>query len=100
MITDGANFYTVRGARGAIVWGYREAAVVGGWFITNRTGKRLEWQLTAALARVDKFQLRQRPLLFTAPHSDGRGLWCWPLVAGSIAIDDRNLFATLGPPEQ
>lgn len=94
---------TVRGRAGAIVWGYRTAAELTTWRIYHHKpdGQHDDrWVLTAMLARVDKFQLRQRPLVFTAARGAGlKGLWMWPLLSATIAADDRQLTAQLGPPQ-
>lgn len=95
------NSVTINGPRGAILWGYQDAAVVGAWRIyyhrpdPTHDGR---WRLAARLTRVDKTLIRGRPLLFTAPRDKGR--WCWPLDRDSIQIGDTTLIATLGPPEQ
>jgi len=92
---------TLRGTQGAIVWGYSNAAIVSAWTITHHAPDRTHdarWTLTARLSRIDKFQIRQRPLLFTAPRDKGR--WCWPLNPESIQVGETQLLATLGPPEQ
>lgn len=90
------------GGTGSILWGYRTAAAVRSWRIAKHSGRDGKhdgkWRLMATLARADKFQLRQRPLMFTAPRD--RGYWCWPLLTDSIQIGDTTLIATLGPPEQ
>jgi hypothetical protein len=74
---------TVTGTTGAILWGYGVAVDP-------------VWTLTATIARVDKFQSRQAPLLFTAPRAGG--YWAWPV--NEISIGETNLWARLGSPEQ
>jgi hypothetical protein len=86
---------TLHGGPASLLWGYRTAAVLTSWRITRV--KRGRWALAATVSRVDPFQLRQRPLLFTAPRA--RGFWAW----GVISLDEvtpRTISATLGPPEQ
>jgi len=90
----------LRGKAGAVLWGYRTAASLGGWTITQQQAKKGEpkrWTLVGTVERLDPFQARQRPLLFTA-HRD-KGMWAWPIVelqeAGPIRIR-----AILGAPEQ
>jgi hypothetical protein len=87
---------TLRGATGAIVWGYRPAAVLRRWAIA-RTEAGGAWTLTAHVERSDAYQLRQVPLLFSAPRKGG--LWCWPVRPHSLFIEQSHLRATLGPPE-
>lgn len=93
----------LRGTTGAVLWGYREAASLKSWHIVHHAPDRTHdarWTLTAVFARVDKFQLRQRPLLFSAAKEGMKGYWCWPLDTASIQIGDTHMTATLGPPEQ
>lgn len=87
---------TIRGSAASILWGYRPAATLTAWRIAKVKG---QWMLTGTLARSDAFQLRQTPLLFTAPHEGGRdGWWAWGI--NSIQVGPRSLVAHLGPPEQ
>lgn len=90
----------LRGTKGEVLWGYRTAASVRSWTIARRENVKKEnkpiWQLFAQLERVDAFQLRQSPLLFTAPN--GHGQWCFPLL--DVQVKDGRLYAQLGPPEQ
>jgi hypothetical protein len=86
---------TLRGTAASIVWGHRTAALVRRWSVAR--GKQPgEWTLTAKVDRVDPFQLRQRPLLFTAPRQGG--FWCWPVVE-IVSVTAGALQARLGPPE-
>lgn len=84
---------TVRGTKGSVLWGYRSAADFTSWTIARPEG---HWQLLAVLLRVDRFAIRQRPLLFAAPRQ--QGFWCWAIE--SIDVGDHRLLARLGPPEQ
>jgi hypothetical protein len=84
----------LRGGPGALLWGYREAAVLSSWTIAKQKD---HWRLSATLTRADTFQCRQKPLLFTAPRH--KGMWAWPLV-GEAQIEQGRLQARLGPPEQ
>ena len=101
---------TLRGKTGSIVWAYRPAAALTTWTITSQretyenTSGTLSlkpspgYTLTATLGpHVDRFQLRQRPLLFTAPRTGGLGFWCWPVQ--TLTVGERTLLASLGPPE-
>lgn len=88
----------IRGARGALLWGYHEAAVLGTWSI-RKTGKpgQFVWTLVASVARVEPFQIRQRPLLFSAPRFGG-GMWAWGVE--HVDVGASRISARLGPPEQ
>jgi hypothetical protein len=93
----------LRGTTGAILWGYRTAAQLQAWSIVYHKPDLTHdnrWTLTATFQRVDRFQLRQRPLLFSAAREGLKGYWCWPLETESIQIGDVQMTATLGPPEQ
>jgi hypothetical protein len=88
-----------RGRGGSLTWGYRTAADLTSWAVnleTTAAGGDGVWKLTATLGRVDKFQIRQRPLLFTAPRIGGR--WCWPVL--DLQVGESAILAKLGPPEQ
>lgn len=84
---------TLRGLEGVVRFGYHTAATLSAWRIT---GSRARWTLSATLLRADRFQLRQRPLEFSAPRIGG--YWCWPLE--SVTVGEHDLRATLGPPTQ
>ena len=87
----------IRGTAGSLLWGYRTAATLSTWRIYRREDG--QWRLSATLARVDSFQCRQSPLLFTAPRVGAHdGMWCWGIE--SLEIDGVKLRARLGPPEQ
>lgn len=97
------NQVSVRGRAGAILWGYRTAAQLTTWRIYHHKpdGKHDDrWVLTATLSRVDKFQLRQRPLMFSGAREGLKGYWCWPLLSATIDANDTQLTAQLGPPQQ
>jgi hypothetical protein len=85
----------LRGVGGAILWGYRQAATLRTWTIRKDADDR--WTLRATLERAEPFQLRQTPLLFSAPRAGG--YWAWGLDAAP-QIHDGQLVAKLGPPEQ
>jgi len=102
---------TLRGTRGAsIAWNHRPAATLTTWTIhrarelVDAPGGRARtlkpategWTLTATLGPVvDRFQLRQRPLYFTAPRKGG--FWRWPVH--ELTVGERTLRAGLGHPE-
>jgi len=83
----------LHGGAASIVWGYRPAVELRTWRIVKSEGK---WILSGTIARVDKFQARQAPLLFTAPRPGG--FWAWPIE--TIAIGETSVRAKLGPPVQ
>jgi hypothetical protein len=85
----------VRGAGGALLWGYREVATIASWRIVKINQ---QWTLTATVRQLDAFQCRQRPgeLRFISPHK--HGFWCWPVK--TLRLGTQSLMATLGPPEQ
>lgn len=85
---------TIRGGRGALLWGYRTAAAIRSWTISKSKG---HWTLVASLERADAFQCRQKPLIFSAPRQGG--FWAWPLD-GPAEISGTVLRAKLGHPEQ
>lgn len=83
----------LRGSAGALVLGYKDAVTLKAWAIARSEGK---WTLTAAVASVDPYLSRQRPLLFTAVGPSG--YWAFPLI--DLQLGERGLIATLGPPER
>ncbi len=86
---------TLHGGAGSILWGYREAVLLRSWRIAQ--DKKKVWTLTGATARVDAFQARQKPLLFTAPHAKSRnGFWAWPVERLEVGVG--KIVAVLGPP--
>lgn len=85
---------TMRGGSASILWGCRTAVALRSWAI--KKNPKGQWSLTATVERVDAFQARQRPLLFTAPRKGG--FWMWPIV--SLTVGPSQLVAELGPPEQ
>jgi hypothetical protein len=94
MFRDGL---TVRGVRGALLWGYADAATLGAWTIRKAPLPQRDWILQATVAKFDAFRVRQQNLRFTAPRRGG--FWCWP-IAGQVQIDGARLTARLGKPEQ
>jgi len=87
---------TITGGAGSVLWGHRVAVEVTRWRIRRIKETGGDWILSATIARIDKFQSRQAPLLFTAPRPGG--FWMWPVDA--IEIGDTSLLAYLGPPER
>jgi hypothetical protein len=93
------NKLTVRGHRGALLWGAGDAARVGAWSAT-RPERGRAWTLRASLTWSDSYRLKQLPLMFTAPRaSRPAGLWCFPVIPNSVRITERALTAQLGQPE-
>jgi hypothetical protein len=58
---------------------------------------RDSWALHGTLVNFDAFKIRQRNLVFIAPHKDGE--WRWPVRAVDLGegFGPRELRATLGP---
>lgn len=87
----------LRGGRASITWAYHTAAVLRTW--TLRRGEdRKSWILNAGIDRADPFQLKQSPLLFTAPRKGRIGLFCFPVKSVNV-VGRESLSAVLGPPE-
>jgi hypothetical protein len=85
----------IKGVVGRIEWGYFAAAAINGY-----TVQPLEdggWSLTGTIVAFDAFKLRQKPLIFVAPHKDGE--WRWPIRTVDLGEGHgpRELQATLGP---
>lgn len=91
---------TLRGVSAEILWCSKPAASLTKWTVVREKDEktaRYVWRLAAMLGpRVDRFQLRQRPLLFAAPRKGG--FWLWPVLA--VTVGQTSIAATLGPPEQ
>ena len=90
------NSLTITGGAGSVLWGYRVAVELQSWRIVRAKAEGGVWILSATITRIDKFQARQAPLLFSAPRAGG--FWAWPIE--TIAIGETSLRATLGPPER
>jgi len=84
---------TLHGESASLVFVYHTAAKLTAWQI-QRAKDSTEWTLTARVAKSDAFQLRQRPLLFTAPHE--KGFWRWEV--NELHLTEHGLRATLGQP--
>jgi len=85
----------IRGVVGRIEWGYFAAAAINGYTVQRQEDGA--WSLTGTVVTFDAFKIRQRPLIFVAPHQDGE--WRWPIR--TVELGDghgpRALSATLGP---
>lgn len=84
----------IRGDKARIDWGYFAAAAIQGFSITRT--KDGGYTLTGTVVTLDAFKVRQKPLVFIAPHKDGE--WRWPVVTLDIAEGHgpRAIRATLG----
>lgn len=88
---------TLRGVNGRLLLGvYGDAARLRTWAVAR---KDQQWTLTGVIERVDLFQIRQRPLSFTAPREKLRGFWLFPVQPTSVQIQGAHLVARLGPPQ-
>src|SRR4026207_178631 len=65
----------IRGVVGRIDWGYFAAGAINGYSLTRYADGT--WALRGTLVNFDAFKIRQRPLVFIAPHKDGE--WRWPV---------------------
>ena len=98
-----------------MLWGYRQVAVLGSWAVSralpkdqkrSHPGEKLKadkrkapgWLLHARVQRSDAFQLRQKPLFFTAQRKGG--FWYFPILEPPTVSQDGLLRAFLGQPEQ
>lgn len=85
----------IRGVVGRIDWGYFVAGAINGYNVKrNEDGS---WELKGTLVNFDAFKIRQRPLVFIAPHAHGE--WRWPVKTVDLGEGHgpRELRATLGP---
>lgn len=96
-----------------MLWGYRTVAVLGRWAVSrelpkdqkrSRPEEKLKpdkrsqgWVLQARVQRVESFQIRQKPLYFTAQRSGG--FWMFPILEAPT-VTDGILRARLGQPER
>jgi len=85
---------SLHGTEATIVWGYRPAVVLKSWRIAKQN--KGAWLLSAQIDRVDSFQARQKPLLFTAPRTGKNGLWAFPVK--TLDVGPNSIRATLEPP--
>lgn len=89
---------TLTGIRGSLVWGAADAAVLPRWALAR--DEQGAWTLSACVEQIDRYRVRQVPLLFQAPRTaKPAGLWCFPVVPQTLQIDGPTLTARLGPPE-
>jgi hypothetical protein len=65
----------------------------------RRTSKKAPgWVLRARVRRHDSFQIRQKPLFFTAPRSGG--YWYFPVLEPPTVDGNGVMRAKLGHPER
>lgn len=85
----------IRGIVGRIEWGYFNAAAINGYQVRQQPDGG--WSLIGTAINVDAFKIRQRPLIFVAPHQDGE--WRWPIRTIDLGEGHgpRAIEATLGP---
>ncbi len=113
----------LRGVAGSVLWGYRPVAELARWAIIRDDHKKLAhvrrerakagepgrkkttgsklppgFLLQAAIIRGDSFQLRQKPLYFTAVRRGG--YWFFPILEPPTVDSSGILRAKLGPPER
>ena len=105
-MAGGSPFHLVpiRGSSGAIRWGYRTAAVLGPWTLTQDRGTPelpapLQRILRAAVVPpVDPLALRQAGLQLVVPRP--KGALTWSVLQIALDEDGRGLTALLGPYER
>lgn len=85
----------IRGVVGRLDWGYFAAGAINGYSLHRCADGT--WALRGTLVRFDAFKIRQRPLVFIAPHQHGE--WRWPVKTVDLGegTGPRELRATLGP---
>lgn len=82
------------GVIGRIDWGYFRAGAINGYRVSRSADG--VWTLTGTLVAFDAFKMRQRNLVFVAPHAHGE--WRWPVKTVDLGEGSgpRELRATLG----
>lgn len=85
----------IRGVAGRIDWGYFAAAAIHGYTVRRLADGA--WSLHGTVISFDAFKVRQKPLIFIAPHKHGE--WRWPVKTIDLGPGQgpRELQATLGP---
>lgn len=97
---SGDHGWAFRGVNGSIVWGYHTAVALRTWSVrktTDQKTNRPQWILRGSVERIDTFQARQKPLLFSVKRPKGAYL-SWGIERVQIA-NTREVMAVLGPPE-
>jgi hypothetical protein len=99
LLPPAARKTTVRGSLtgvvGRIDWGYFVAGAINNYSVQRVADG--SWTLKGTLVNHNSFNIRQRNLIFVAPHKHGE--WRWPIK--TIDVGDgpgpREMRATLGP---
>jgi hypothetical protein len=85
------------GVVGRIDWGYFAAGAINGYRVSKSADG--VWTMTGTLVNFDAFKIRQRNLIFVAPHKHGE--WRWPIKTLDLGVGEgtgpREVRATLGP---
>lgn len=85
----------VQGVIGIVKWSYYNAAAIHGYAL-KRNADKTTWTLRAQVVMHDSFKLKQKPLVFVAPHAKGQ--WRWPIEEFNIAagVMTARLGALMG----
>jgi hypothetical protein len=100
----GFHVVPIRGESGSIRGGYRTAAVLGAWTLTQDRGTPecpapLTRVLRASVLQVvDALALRQADLRMVVPRP--RGALTWAVLQVALDADGAALTALLGPQER
>lgn len=81
----------LKGVVGQIKWSYYTAAAINNYTVSQSDG---QWTLRATVVNHDAFKLKQKPLIFVAPHE--KGDWRWPIEG--YELQGGVLTAHLGAP--
>jgi hypothetical protein len=83
----------ISGEKGAVLWGYREAASLRAWTLSRTEAGALA--LSGTMTSQDRQRIAQRPLVFLIRRPDG--IWRWPIL--ELQTSGDALTAYLGPRE-
>lgn len=83
----------IRGVKAVIKWSYYHAAAIEGYAVTRNRATGA-WSLRGTVVAHDAFKLKQKPLVFVAPHD--KGAWYWPIE--EMSLQDGVVTAQLGNP--
>lgn len=86
----------IRGVVAQIKWSYYNAAAIHGYTV-QRNKQTGVWSLVGTVVASDAFKLRQRPLVFVAPHRQGTKERAWRWTIESHEIINGTVRATLSP---
>jgi len=100
----------ITGVNARIVWGRYggdpaatqgyDAAAVHGFVVTHRKGTPNLWSLRCVVAKVDAFNLRQRPLYLVVPFENKRkqkGVWVWEIGRFDLHAQTINADLVFAP---